>query len=317
MGQPVRTELVAARADKLFYYSPYNFLRKLTVEMQQRLFGSGLAEQYAAVATHRVFEVAYEGGVIQFLYAFLPWDTSFFKASIYKLFTLLFTRNTPANALVSAVKAFLHHLKQEGAAYCFCEIPAEDTQVTQALGNAGWRLIETRLTYFQDEVKTFDQPRYQVRSAKVEAAAAIGLISATARNEYDRFHADPWFASGLGDQFLARYASAAVEGYCDDVLVPDVPGMPIDSFLAISDLHQDRLSLGVGLSRVVLTAVGPANRGWHLKLVSETVQRARQNGAEYVLMTTQATNRAVLRTCEKLNFKLGNCTHVLAYSLSD
>jgi dTDP-4-amino-4,6-dideoxy-D-galactose acyltransferase len=316
MGQPVRTELVAARADKFFYYSPYNFLRKLPVEKQQRLFGTGLAEQYAAAATHSVFEVTCEGSVVQFLYAFLPWDTAFFKSPVYKLFTLLFAENTPATALASAVQAFLQQLKKEGAAYCFLEVPAEDTQVTQALGAASWRLIETRLTYFQDEVKSFDQPRYQVRSARLKEAAAIGLISATARNEFDRFHADPWFSGGLGDQFLARYASAAVEGYCDDVLVPNVTGLPVDSFLAINDLQQDSLNLGVSLSRVMLTAVGPANRGWHLKLVSETVHRARQNGADYVLMTTQSTNRAVLRTCEKLNFKLGNCTHILAHSLS-
>ncbi|UOQ55164.1 hypothetical protein [Hymenobacter cellulosivorans] len=170
------------------------------------------------------------------------------------------------------------------------------------------------MTYFHDAVQGFDQPRFAVRSAQKQEAAAIGAISAAARNEYDRFHADQWFSGDTGDQFLARYASAAVEGYCDDVLVPAEPDLPVDSFLAISDLQAHAASFGTGFSRVVLTAVGPANRGWHLKLVSETVQRARQNGAEYVLMTTQATNRAVFRTCEKLNFKVGGCSHVLACS---
>ena len=105
-----------------------------------------------------------------------------------------------------------------------------------------------------------------------------------------------------------------MSGYCDDVLVPDVPNLVVDSFLAISDLKEHAAHLGTGLSRVVLTAVGPANRGWHLKLVSETVHRARAHRASYVLMTTQATNRAVFRTCEKLGFKVGGCSHVLACS---
>jgi dTDP-4-amino-4,6-dideoxy-D-galactose acyltransferase len=148
--------------------------------------------------------------------------------------------------------------------------------------------------------------------AKVEEAANIAQISAKARNEYDRFHADPWFGQERADAFLARYASAAVQGYCDAVLVPDEPGLPIDSFLAISDLQADVKALGVGLSRVVLTAVGPQNRGWHLRLVSETVHRAREKGDQVVLMTTQATNRAVFRTSEKLGFKLGGSSHVLA-----
>jgi dTDP-4-amino-4,6-dideoxy-D-galactose acyltransferase len=314
MGFQVKPELVTARADKLFFYSPYNFLRKLDVATQQRLFGTGAAQQYAADATHRVFEFAQEDATVQFLYAYLPWDSDFFQAPVYKVFTALFAENTPAAVLAAAGSAFRRHLGQEGAAYCFAELPAEDTRVAQALGDAGWRLVETRLTYFHDAVATFEQPRYAVRSARKEEAAAVGQISAAARNEYDRFHADQWFGNNTGDQFLARYASAAVEGYCDAVLVPDEAGLLVDSFLAISDLQAHGASLRSGFSRVVLTAVGPANRGWHLKLVSETVQRARQNGAEYVLMTTQATNRAVFRTCEKLNFKVGGCGHVLACS---
>ncbi|PJJ58978.1 hypothetical protein [Hymenobacter chitinivorans] len=314
MGAEVNAELVAARADKLFFYSPYNFLRPLDVATQQRLFGTGAAADYATDPHHRVFEFAQDGATVQFLYAFLPWDTDFFQAPVYKVFTALFTAETPAAVLAAAAAAFRRQLGQEGAAYCFAELPAEDTRVAQALGDAGWRLVETRLTYFHDAVQRFEQPRFAVRSARKEEAAAIGAISAAARNEYDRFHADQWFGGDTGDRFLARYASAAVEGYCDDVLVPAEPNLPVDSFLAISDLRAHAASLHSGFSRVVLTAVGPANRGWHLKLVSETVQRARQNGAEYVLMTTQATNRAVFRTCEKLNFKVGGCGHVLACS---
>ncbi|MCB2379715.1 hypothetical protein LGH70_19120 [Hymenobacter sp. BT635] len=315
MGSQVNAELVAARADKLFFYSPYNFLRKLNVETQQRLFGTGMAEQYAADASHRIFEFEQAGTIVQFLYAYLPWDSDFFKSAVYKVFTMLFADDTSAQVLAAAGKAFRQQLQQEGATYCFAELPAEDTRVAQALGSAGWRMVETRLLFFHDAVATFEQPRYPVRLARKEEAPAIGRISAAARNEYDRFHADRWFAGDTGDQFLARYASAAVEGYCDAVLVPAEDNLPVDSFLAISDLQAHGASLGTGFSRVVLTAVGPANRGWHLKLVSETVQRAQQQGAEYVLMTTQATNRAVFRTCEKLGFKLGGSSHVLAWSV--
>jgi dTDP-4-amino-4,6-dideoxy-D-galactose acyltransferase len=138
-------------------------------------------------------------------------------------------------------------------------------------------------------------------------------VAAAARNSYDRFHADPWFGPARADAFLARYAEAATEGtFADAVLVPDEPGLPVDSFLAIGDLQADAQALGVGLSRVLLTAVGPLNRGWHLRLVTETVRRAARMNAAYVLMTTQGTNRAVFRTCEKLGFRLGAISHVLA-----
>jgi dTDP-4-amino-4,6-dideoxy-D-galactose acyltransferase len=315
MGQQVSASLVAARAAKLFFYSPYNFLRQLAVETQQAMFGTGLASDYASKVNHHVFEFQQGAAQVQFLYAFLPWDSDFFGGPVYKLFTILFTDDTPSDVLAAAGSAFRKMLGQQDATYCFAELPAEDTRVAQALGDAGWRLVETRLTYFRDELLAFDQPRYPVRYARTTEATAVGQVSAAARNEYDRFHADQWFSpDDKGDRFLARYAAAAVEGYCDAVLVPAEPGLPLDSFLAISDLREHAISLGAGFSRVVLTAVGPMNRGWHLKLVSETVHRAREQGAEYVLMTTQATNRAVFRTCEKLNFKVGGCSHVLACS---
>ena len=63
---------------------------------------------------------------------------------------------------------------------------------------------------------------------------------------------------------------------------------------------------------MLLTAVGPVNRGWHAKLVAEIVRRTARLHLPYVLMTTQATNRAVFRTCEKLGFRLGATTHVVA-----
>lgn len=312
MGDQINAMLVADRAEKLFFYSPYNFLRTLDVATQQSLFGTGQALQYVADPEHHIFTFAESGHEVQFLYAFLRWDTDFFGAPVYKIFTALFTIDTPAPVLAAAGRALREQLRRQGAAYCFAELPIEDTRVTQALGDAGWRLVETRLTYFHDNVAGFEQPRYLVRSAQPAEAEVIGAISAAARNDYDRFHADDFFADGKGDAFLARYAAAAVEGYCDDVLVPNEPSLPVDSFLAISNLRAHSEQLGVGLSRVVLTAVGPANRGWHLKLVSETVQRAKEQGARYVLMTTQATNRAVFRTSEKLGFKLGSSGCVLA-----
>ena len=64
---------------------------------------------------------------------------------------------------------------------------------------------------------------------------------------------------------------------------------------------------------VLLTAVGAQNRGWHHKLVAETVRCAAARHVPYVLMTTQATNRAVFRTCEKVGFQPGSTSHVLAY----
>lgn len=306
----IDSTLLIERASALKFYSPYNFLRHIVAdEQQQELFGSGkLAHFIADSFYNKVF--THDAG--QLLYTELPWDSNFFSTPSYRLQTGLFEIESSLEDRIMAVKLFEKQLANKGAYYCFSEVPCEDTMLLQTLTASGWRLVETRLHYYRDNLASFDETRYPVRLARLDEEAHIGQISANARNEYDRFHADPWFGAERADAFLARYASAAVQGYCDAVLVPNEPNLPVDSFLAISDLQSDATALRVGLSRVVLTAVGPQNRGWHLRLVSETVHRARERGAQVVLMTTQATNRAVFRTCEKLGFKLGGSGHVLA-----
>jgi len=313
MGKVAAT-LVAARAEKLLFYSPYVGLRALDQARQQELFGTGRALRFMELPDQHVFEVVTTSGLVQFLYTFLAWDTDFFGTSTYKLFTALYDLATPLTELAQAAKTFANHLHQQGKFYCFVELPTEDNKLGQAFTNAGWRLVENRLMYYHDAVSSFQHERYPVRLAQPTEAAHIGTIAAAARNEYDRFHADEWFGRERADAFLARYAAAAVLGYCDQVLVPTEPDQLVDSFLAISDLAADAEKLGCGLSRVVLTAVGLANRGWHLKLVAETLQRARLLGKQYVLMTTQATNRAVFRTSEKLGFKLGGSSQIIVCS---
>ncbi|WP_022824006.1 hypothetical protein [Hymenobacter norwichensis] len=306
--------LLAQRAAVLAFHSPYSFIRGAAGEQQNQLFGVGRFARFPVTPHEQLttFQIP-DQQLLQLLLTELPWDSEFFGTRTIKLLTALFNPTAPLAGRVLAVRAWQQQQAATGSFYCFSEVPAEDTALLQTLTASGWRLVETRLQFYHDQVVEFEQPRYPVRLAKLEEAEHIGEIAAAAHNPYDRFHADPWFGEAQADAFLARYASAAVQGYCDAVLIPDEPGLPVDSFLAISDLTADARQLGVGLCRVVLTAVGPQNRGWHLRLVSETIQRAREQGAGYVLMTTQATNRAVFRTCEKLGFKLGGTTHILAY----
>ena len=310
------SELVVARAAKLAYYSPYFFLRQIPELLQQELFGTGMAARWAEdnkneVASYQVGEAA-----VKWLLQPLAWDSDYFGVPMLRLFTGLFAAQTTPGQLVAAATALQQDLVQKyGRFYAFSIVPAQDVQLLQTLTTAGWRLVETRLTYYQDQLPAFDYPRHTVRAAAVAEAVAIGQISAAARNPYDRFHADSWFSEVQADAYLARYAENTVAAnLAATVLVPNEPGVAIDSFLAISDLDNDAAALGRKLSRVLLTAVGPANRGWHLKLVAEALHRARALNHEAMLMTTQVTNQAVFRTCEKLGFRLGATSHVLAYN---
>ncbi len=317
MGEPltpsrVDAALVAARAETLGFYSPYHFLPGLAPGPQQARFGTGRALAFGAIAPEEVWPM--RGAAGQWLLAALPWDSAYFDTPTYRLFTGLFGADVSAADLATAARNLQHTLSERGPFYTFSVVPAEDTALFQALTAGGWRLVETRLTYYRAvPAPTEMLPPFAVRLARPEEAAAIGRIAAAARNPYDRVHADAWFGPARADAYLAHYAEAAVAGrLADAVLLPDEPGLPVDSFLAVDDLRADAAALTTSCSRVLLTAVGPANRGWHLRLVAATLHRAAELGHAHVLMTTQATNRAVFRTSEKLGFRLGAVSHVVA-----
>ncbi|MBT9393962.1 hypothetical protein KLP40_12380 [Hymenobacter sp. NST-14] len=310
---PINPEWVESRAELLFRHSPTHFLRHLPSEYQQERYGTGAAARFGNGIGEQVL-VATDGSS-QWLVQHLPWDTAFFGTDTYRLFTGLFGAAATPAALATAVRNLRRSLAARGAYYAFSVVPAEDLALLQALTSGGWQLIETRLNFFCPVDEARLPAPAPVRRARPDEAAHIGRIAAAARNPYDRFHADPWFGEARADALLARYAEAATEGsYADAVLVPDVPDLPIDSFLAIGDTPAEAGVAGSGSSRVLLTAVGPANRGWHRKLVAETVRRAASRALPQVLMTTQATNGAVFRTCEQLGFRLGSTSHVVACS---
>lgn len=302
---------VEARQSVLLLHSPYHYLRELPVAPQQARYGTGPAQDFGRKAGEEVLPMAGASG--QWLLQQLAWDSDYFGTPTYRLFTGLFGEAAAPAELAAAAAQLREQLAQRGAYYAFSVVPAEDTALLQALTGGGWHLVETRLNFYCPVAAATLPAPVAVRLAQPAEAAHIGAISAAARNDYDRFHADPWFGTAQADAFLARYAEATVAGtYADAVLVPDEAGLPVDSFLAIGDTPATPDLPGSGASRVLLTAVGPHNKGWHLKLVAETVRRAAAHHLPYVLMTTQATNKAVFRTCEKLGFRLGSTTHVLA-----
>lgn len=305
-----RLDLIDERAEVLGVYSPTSFLRHIPLSIQQEQYGTGAAQRFGTGTGEEILPMA-DGATGQWLVQHLPWDTAFFGVDTYRLFTGLFATATPPGALSQAANELRAVLAQRGAYYAFSVVPAEDIQLIQALTQGGWRLIETRLNFYRPTSEPLPMPPALVRAARPDEASHLGRVSAQARNGYDRFHADPWFGEERAAAMLTRYAEAAVAGtYADVVLVPAEAGLAVDSFLAIGDTAPDLAIADSGYSRVLLTAVGSGNRGWHVKLVAETVRRATAKQLPYVLMTTQVTNRAVFRTCEKLGFRLGSTTHV-------
>lgn len=307
------SKLLAKRKKVLGFYSPYNFLKEMDVRAQFNLFIKNRIADFGQKADSFTYYFNQAEGEVVFLYEHLKWDSDFLSRKCFKLFTVLYDKED-VQTLTAAITSFKDHLVQDGFSYGFIDIPAEDIFLIQCLTRTGFQLVETRLHFFKDNLTSYQEERFPVRKAMKEDIEAVAEVSRSSRNEYDRLHADFNFPDELADEYLGVYAKAAVNGFCDMVLVPAEAGLPVASFLAISHVKEDAGKLNTRLVRIVLTAVGPANKGWHRKLVSETVHYAKNMGAAYVLMTTQATNRAVFRTCEKLGFKLGGTSNILSFS---
>jgi dTDP-4-amino-4,6-dideoxy-D-galactose acyltransferase len=296
-----------ARRGKLLFYSPFNFIRGVREEDQLSLV-------FQKLGGIRTYECEIDNSKFEFYYEYLDWDTSFFGIRTIKLYNALYVIDS-VERLSKAVSSFIDFVKSKygSPTYLFLEAPSEDIQFIQALTGSAFKLVETRLTYFNDNIQsyTYDQ-RFKVRPATRDDIGNLTRVAAHMRNDYDRFHADTTFDVNIADSFLAKYIEEAVKGFSDIVLVPDADNLPSDSFLTADYLEKHWEAVGVKASKMVLSAVSSdTNRGWYLKLVSEMTYHFKHKGVEVAFMNTQSTNRAVFRVWEKLGYRLGATTHIL------
>jgi dTDP-4-amino-4,6-dideoxy-D-galactose acyltransferase len=312
MGQSI-PELIKSRREELYFYSRYNFLREIKQERLIQMEVNRIDQWTNLSNNHKIISIEVENFQIHFYVRFLPWDTDFFLLKTYRLQYVLY--DCSFEILTKACEKFNKELRALQAQYVFIEIPSEDIVLVQALTAAGFRLTETRLTYFNNSLNTYNSERFNVRPAKQEDIEELRMVAKIMRNDYDRFHADSVFPKDTADNFLAEYVEQAIRGFCDIVLVPDVPGVKVHSFLTANYNKNEWSDLGCSVSKMVLSAVSSqTNKGWYIKLISEMTYHLKEIGAQAIYMSTQPTNRAVIKTWEKLGYKYGASTHILSYS---
>lgn len=300
-------EYIAANIKILPFYNPYNFDRNITesviLKYETEKINSFINENNYAVIENN-------GENFLFIYKKLEWDSNYFKMPVYRITYLLSRKKqNPAGAINYFIKNIL-----PPSSYCFIEVPSEDTKLLQALGENSFKLVETRLTYYNNALESHDHARYPVREAAKEDIANLKSVASCMRNEFDRFHADSSFSPERADSFLATYIENSVLGFSDIVMVPAGPSVPADSFLTANYLESEWEKLKYRISKMVLSAVSSqTNKGWYIKLISEMTYHLRDNkGCQCVFLTTQSTNRAVYNTWEKLRYKLGSTTHIFS-----
>jgi dTDP-4-amino-4,6-dideoxy-D-galactose acyltransferase len=104
--------------------------------------------------------------------------------------------------LKEAVVQFKKELFSLGKIYCFADIPSEDILLIKSLGNSGFRTIETRLTYYMENLKQYNHERYSVREATIKDNESLKRVAREIRNDYDRFHANEIFNTEQANEFI-------------------------------------------------------------------------------------------------------------------
>jgi dTDP-4-amino-4,6-dideoxy-D-galactose acyltransferase len=304
-------EFIESRKDILFFYSQYCHLRKINKDL---LFNHTVRDKilhYENDGLKIIESIEISGRLHHFLFKYLEWDSTFNKVPTFKLEYILFNHDE-IRVVSEAISRFVFKLLSGGDKYVFFEIPTEDIFLIQALGMSGFRLVETRINQYLDDLKSHNYPRYKVRRAVESDINVLREISICNRNNYDRLHADVFIDNHLADNYLATFTENSIKGFSDVVLVPDEPGIPTRALLAANFLKKDSELLNCNISRLALAVSDPVCKGWFAKLTSEFIYLSAEKGVEYVMTTTQSANPGSFRSVEKLNFKLGSVNHLFS-----
>jgi dTDP-4-amino-4,6-dideoxy-D-galactose acyltransferase len=292
---------------RALYYSPLSFLRG-----HEQLLATSFLDGLNKAVNNGVVERI--GLDVKIWVRYLEWDSVYFSCPTYRLEFVDWDPDViePAtNVAEKLIELKAELLDRHGRYYLFMEIPSEDVVALQALGLSGFRLIETRLTHYIDDLESFEEPSaFPVRVARKEDAENLRDVAMRARNDFDRFHADPFFSDLVADEYLAEYTAQCILGLTDIVLVPNVDRLLPNAFVcgtlninAPNEMH---------IGRLVLVAVADERRGWYRHLNSALLIWMKNNGMSYCVNTTQSTNRAVIHVCEQLGYKYGRSAHLLA-----
>jgi dTDP-4-amino-4,6-dideoxy-D-galactose acyltransferase len=305
-------ELIDYRKNILYNYSQYSFYSKADKE---RIFKHSISDNIFRLKEDndvQFIEINVLGLNHIFILKFLKWDTDYFKIKTYKLLFVLY-QHLDYNILKSAIQKFLKDFFIEKRNYCFSEIPSEDIFTIQALNESGFKLVESRLTYYLD-LQNFQFERFGVRPANLSDIPNLKRVARIMRNDYDRFHSETIFNCQIADEFLATFIEESIKGLSDYVIVPEDEKTPSDAFVTANYLKNDWEIIGENISKMVLSAVSSETcKGWYIKLISEMAYHLKEIGANYVFMHPASTNKAVIHSYEKLGCKYGKCIHVLTY----
>lgn len=187
------------------------------------------------------------------------------------------------------IPALLGFCAAEGVRLLMVRTQSANPADAQAFENAGFRLMDTLVYYGRAIDGNRPVERRELRSARMEDAAATAALAAEAFRDYGgHYHADPRLPRELCDAVYVSWAerSCSTPGVADAVLLAEEAGELV-GFVTLRLNSADE-------GEVPLYGVHPSaqGRGIGRDLIGGALNWFQSRGASRMIISTQVTNTA-------------------------
>jgi len=223
---------------------------------------------------------------------YLPWDSEFFGKRIARVIPKTLTQTD---------LALIDEWTKENLIDCLYFLSdsvggAEIIEVQQA----GFRLMDLRVTFFHDPRKTFLSPELDYSAIVQANLADIPVLRKIAAHNHrdSRFYSDTHFNRELSDTMYAIWIEKAVCDPQQKVFVYKTQGEPL-GYVSYKLLENKVAEIG-------LVGISPAQRGKGIgfMLIQFLLDQLKNEHASKVTVVTQGKNVGALNLYEKAGFRI-------------
>jgi L-amino acid N-acyltransferase YncA len=282
----------------LYQFKPYRDYRVWSRTLQRAILKAEVDRALSAPGQVAVVAGEGEGAAIAVCRP-LPWDTGFFGVPMGRLDLILRGPDCARDTAGAAVASLMEHARAQGLRHLTAKVDIADMQAVAVLEDAGFRLMDSLVTYFTHPRRQPPAPVREVGRVRPMTAADVDAILAITREAYQgfrgRFLLDRHLPAPRSDEFYVEWARQCCAGrMADRVVVADDGAGGIHGWASTRRVEPASTVGGVTLWAGSLGACRRDRPGAYAGLIRSLAMENFENG-EVTETQTQNHNIATVR----------------------